>query len=111
MLISLLADWWRSCTRYVWTYIWPLDGVSSRMQYVVPLNNIIYDTDMQVLSVGMVIGEIITFYAFLYCMRSRAQRLEQGKGSLRWASLGRAIRDGGFKVAIIVRYSAVPTHS
>lgn len=43
-------------------------------------------------------------------MRSRAERFEQGKGSLRWASLGRAIRDGGFKVALVVRYSAVPTH-
>lgn len=58
----------------------------------------------------MVIGEIVTFYCFRLCLRSHAERLEQGKGSLRWASLGRAIRTGGFKVALVVRYSAVPTH-
>lgn len=43
-------------------------------------------------------------------MRSRAEKLERGKGSLRWAALGRAIRDGGFKVALVMRYSVVPPH-
>ncbi|KAF8599319.1 hypothetical protein BDV93DRAFT_449502 [Ceratobasidium sp. AG-I] len=59
---------------------------------------------------GTIIGEIITFYMFRSCLRSRAEKMEHGKGSLRWASLGRVIREGGFTTALVVRYSAIPTH-
>lgn len=60
---------------------------------------------------GTIIGEIITFFMFRSCLRSRAEKMEHGKGSLRWASLGRVIREGGFTTALVVRYSAIPTHS
>ncbi|KAF8601589.1 hypothetical protein BDV93DRAFT_524764 [Ceratobasidium sp. AG-I] len=63
-----------------------------------------------ILCVGTVVGEIITFYMFRSCLRARAEKIERGKDSPRWAALARVIREGGFLVALIVRYSAVPTH-
>ncbi|KAB5590840.1 Membrane protein TVP38 [Ceratobasidium theobromae] len=63
-----------------------------------------------VVCAGTVIGEVLTFYLFRYCLRSRTEKLERGKGSLQSAALARVIREGGFWVAIVIRYSAIPTH-
>ncbi|KAJ1302057.1 hypothetical protein OPQ81_000891 [Rhizoctonia solani] len=60
--------------------------------------------------VGTVLGEVLTFFMFRYCLRSRAEKLERGKGSPQWAALARVIREGGFWVALVIRYSAIPTH-
>ncbi|KDN40188.1 hypothetical protein RSAG8_08251, partial [Rhizoctonia solani AG-8 WAC10335] len=60
--------------------------------------------------VGTVLGEALTFFMFRYCLRSRADKLERGKGSPQWAALARVIREGGFWVALVIRYSAIPTH-
>ncbi|KAG8688691.1 Tlg2-vesicle protein [Ceratobasidium sp. 394] len=61
--------------------------------------------------VGMVIGEIITFYMFRTCLRSRAEKMERAdSGTPRFGALARVIREGGFLVALILRYSAFPTH-
>lgn len=46
---------------------------------------------------------------FRSCLRSRAEKLE--RGTPRWGALARVLREGGFLVALVVRYSAVPTHS
>ncbi|KAG9099111.1 Tlg2-vesicle protein [Ceratobasidium sp. 370] len=60
---------------------------------------------------GTVIGESITYFGFRYCFRTRAEKMGKGSnGSLRWPSLARVIREGGFIVAVVVRYSAIPTH-
>lgn len=60
---------------------------------------------------GTAIGESITFYAFRTILHSRAQKLERGEGAPRWAALARVIREGGFWAALVVRFSAIPTHS
>ncbi|CAE6458386.1 unnamed protein product [Rhizoctonia solani] len=60
--------------------------------------------------VGTILGEMLTFFMFRYCLRSRADKLERGKGSPQWAALARVIREGGFWVALVIRYSAIPTH-
>ncbi|KAG8755815.1 Tlg2-vesicle protein [Ceratobasidium sp. 428] len=60
---------------------------------------------------GTIIGESITYFGFRYCFRSRAEKMEKGRnGSLQWPSLARVIREGGFIVAVVVRYCAIPTH-
>ncbi|KAG8733751.1 Tlg2-vesicle protein [Ceratobasidium sp. 423] len=59
---------------------------------------------------GTVLGEMLTFLMFRYCLRSRADKLERGGSSPQWAALARVIREGGFWVALVIRYSAIPTH-
>jgi len=58
----------------------------------------------------MIIGESITFFMFRSCLRSRAEKMEKGSSSPRWGALARVIREGGFWVALVIRYSAFPTH-
>ncbi|KAG9076459.1 Tlg2-vesicle protein, partial [Ceratobasidium sp. UAMH 11750] len=57
---------------------------------------------------GTLIGEIGNFYAFRYCLRGRAIKMEKKNPS--YACLARVVRDGGFLVAFIVRLSAIPGH-
>ncbi|KAL4062793.1 snare associated Golgi protein-domain-containing protein [Scleroderma yunnanense] len=57
---------------------------------------------------GTFLGEIGNFYAAKYLFQSYADKKE--KSNIQYACLSRLIRDGGFKVALIVRYSAVPGH-
>ncbi|KAG8734825.1 Tlg2-vesicle protein [Ceratobasidium sp. 414] len=64
-----------------------------------------------IVCVGTVIGESITYFMFRSCLRSRAEKMERGEGGYaRLGALARVIREGGFLVALIVRYSAFPTH-
>ncbi|KAF8596806.1 hypothetical protein BDV93DRAFT_479904 [Ceratobasidium sp. AG-I] len=57
---------------------------------------------------GTLIGEIGNFYAFRYCFRGRAIKMEKKNPS--YACLARVVRDGGFLVAFVVRLSAIPGH-
>ncbi|CAE7169870.1 unnamed protein product [Rhizoctonia solani] len=57
---------------------------------------------------GTLIGEIGNFYAFRYCLRGRAIKMERKNPS--YACLARVVRDGGFLVAFVVRLSAIPGH-
>jgi uncharacterized membrane protein YdjX (TVP38/TMEM64 family) len=61
-----------------------------------------------IVSVGTLLGEIGNFYAFKYCCRSRGEKLERTK--IWYACLARVVRDGGFKIALIARLSAIPGH-
>ncbi|KAF9221083.1 hypothetical protein BS17DRAFT_785884 [Gyrodon lividus] len=57
---------------------------------------------------GTLLGEIGNFYAFRYLFQSRAEKEE--KKNIQYACLAKIVREGGFKVALIARYSAVPAH-
>jgi hypothetical protein len=46
--------------------------------------------------------------AFKYCCRARGEKLEKTK--INYACLAKVVRDGGFKVALIARFSAIPDH-
>ena len=46
--------------------------------------------------------------AFKYCCKARGEKLEKTK--ITYACLARVVRDGGFKIAVIVRMSAIPGH-
>ncbi|EKM57848.1 uncharacterized protein PHACADRAFT_89628 [Phanerochaete carnosa HHB-10118-sp] len=57
---------------------------------------------------GTFVGEIGNFYAFRYCCSARGKKYEQTQIS--YACLARIVRDGGFKIAVIARFSAIPGH-
>ncbi|KLO06843.1 hypothetical protein SCHPADRAFT_945770 [Schizopora paradoxa] len=57
---------------------------------------------------GTYLGEVGNFYAFKYLCRARGEKWE--KTRLDYACLARIVRDGGLKVAIVARFSAIPGH-
>jgi len=61
-----------------------------------------------IVAAGSFLGEIGNFYAFKYCCRARGEKLEKSK--IIYACLARVVRDGGFKIALIARLSAIPGH-
>ncbi|KDQ58840.1 hypothetical protein JAAARDRAFT_56898 [Jaapia argillacea MUCL 33604] len=61
-----------------------------------------------IVAAGTFVGEIGNFYAFKYCCRARGEKLE--KTEISYACLARVVRDGGFKIALIARLSAIPGH-
>ncbi|KAF9560438.1 hypothetical protein CPC08DRAFT_690092 [Agrocybe pediades] len=61
-----------------------------------------------IVAAGTFLGEVGNFYAFKYCCRARGEKLERTK--ITYACLARVVRDGGFKIALIARLSAIPGH-
>ncbi|PPQ67777.1 hypothetical protein CVT25_009080 [Psilocybe cyanescens] len=61
-----------------------------------------------IVAAGTFLGEVGNFYAFKYCCRSRGEKMERTK--ITYACLARVVRDGGFKIALIARLSAIPGH-
>ena len=46
--------------------------------------------------------------AFRYCCAARGEKLEKTK--IQYGCLAKVVRDGGFKIALIARFSAIPGH-
>ncbi|EIN03921.1 hypothetical protein PUNSTDRAFT_128506 [Punctularia strigosozonata HHB-11173 SS5] len=61
-----------------------------------------------IVAAGTFIGELGNFYAFKYCCRARGEKME--KTNIGYACLAKVVRDGGFKIALIARLSAIPGH-
>ncbi|OCH86161.1 hypothetical protein OBBRIDRAFT_797454 [Obba rivulosa] len=61
-----------------------------------------------IVAAGTFLGELGNFYAFKYCCSARGEKLE--RTDTRYACLARVVRDGGFKIALIARFSAIPGH-
>ncbi|KAF9039593.1 hypothetical protein BDZ89DRAFT_1156808 [Hymenopellis radicata] len=61
-----------------------------------------------IVAAGTFIGEVGNFYAFKYCCRARGEKMERTK--IPYACLAKVVRDGGFKIALIARLSAIPGH-
>ncbi|KAG8960362.1 Tlg2-vesicle protein [Tulasnella sp. 419] len=61
-----------------------------------------------IVAAGTFIGEIGNFYAFRYVCQARGDKIE--KSNLSYACLAKVIREGGFLVALVARYSAIPGH-
>ncbi|KAJ7902814.1 hypothetical protein B0H14DRAFT_1148573 [Mycena olivaceomarginata] len=57
---------------------------------------------------GTFLGEVGNFYAFKWCCRARGEKMERTQIS--YACLARCVRTGGFKIALIARFSAIPGH-
>ncbi|RDX41844.1 hypothetical protein OH76DRAFT_178828 [Lentinus brumalis] len=61
-----------------------------------------------IVAAGTFIGEIITYYTFRYCCRARGEKTEAK--SLKYALISGVVREGGLPMAILVRFSAIPSH-
>ncbi|KAF8524914.1 hypothetical protein BU17DRAFT_42509 [Hysterangium stoloniferum] len=61
-----------------------------------------------IVSAGTFLGEVGNFYAFKYLCRSRGEKLE--KTNLSYGCLAQVVREGGFKMALIIRLSVIPGH-
>jgi len=61
-----------------------------------------------IVSAGTFLGEVGNFYAFKYCCKARGEKMERKKPW--YGALAKIVRDGGFKVALIARLSAIPGH-
>ncbi|KAF7305550.1 hypothetical protein HMN09_00807900 [Mycena chlorophos] len=57
---------------------------------------------------GTFLGEVGNFYAFKYCCRARGEKMERTQ--IPYACLAHCVRTGGFKIALIARFSAIPGH-
>lgn len=61
-----------------------------------------------IVAAGTLIGEIINFFVFRYFCFARGKKIENK--SFFYACVSSAIRHGGFKMAALARYSAIPAH-
>ncbi|KAI0346223.1 hypothetical protein BDW22DRAFT_1323747, partial [Trametopsis cervina] len=61
-----------------------------------------------IVAAGTFLGEVANFYAFKHCCAARGEKLEKTK--LQYACLAKVVREGGFKIALIARFSAIPGH-
>lgn len=57
---------------------------------------------------GTFLGEVANFYTFKHFCQARGDKLQ--KDSIMYAALCKVIRERGFKVALVARYSAIPGH-
>ncbi|KAF9072462.1 hypothetical protein BDP27DRAFT_1445699 [Rhodocollybia butyracea] len=57
---------------------------------------------------GTLLGEIANFATFKYCCGARARKYEQK--TISYACLSKLVREGGFKIAVIARFSIIPPH-
>lgn len=57
---------------------------------------------------GTFLGEMGNFFAFKYLCRARAEKAE--KSSIFYGCLAQIVRDGGFKMALLIRLSVIPGH-
>ncbi|KAK6907837.1 hypothetical protein I203_101838 [Kwoniella mangroviensis CBS 8507] len=57
---------------------------------------------------GTLLGEIGNFYAFKYCLRSTAAKYE--KNNFNYACMAHVVREGGFWMIFVIRFSAIPGH-
>ncbi|OCH95483.1 hypothetical protein OBBRIDRAFT_720572 [Obba rivulosa] len=61
-----------------------------------------------IVAAGTIIGELISFQVFRHCCIARNNKME--KTNIKYACLAKVVRQGGFKVVLIMRYSAIPSH-
>ncbi|KAI0655282.1 hypothetical protein C8Q70DRAFT_436819 [Cubamyces menziesii] len=61
-----------------------------------------------IVAAGTLLGELANFFVFKWLCMSRGKKWELKR--LQYALLAEVVRQGGFKVAVIVRLSAIPGH-
>ncbi|OCH86170.1 hypothetical protein OBBRIDRAFT_797465 [Obba rivulosa] len=61
-----------------------------------------------IVSAGTLLGEVISFLVFRYACATRTAKLEQK--NLTYACLAKVVQHGGFKIVLVMRYSAIPSH-
>ncbi|PAV20655.1 hypothetical protein PNOK_0328200 [Pyrrhoderma noxium] len=61
-----------------------------------------------IVAFGTLLGDIIIFFFFRALCMARCEKYE--KTNISYGCLARSLREGGFKLAIIARFSAYPSH-
>ncbi|EIW57506.1 uncharacterized protein TRAVEDRAFT_21099 [Trametes versicolor FP-101664 SS1] len=61
-----------------------------------------------IVAAGTIIGELINYFVFRYFCTARSRGWEEKK--LRYGLLAEVVRQGGFVMAVVLRYSAIPGH-
>ncbi|KAJ6588991.1 hypothetical protein B0H19DRAFT_226984 [Mycena capillaripes] len=61
-----------------------------------------------IVAAGTILGEIATYCFFKYCCGARGKRLELS--NMPYGTLAHIVREGGLVIAIIVRFSSLPSH-
>ncbi|KAF9524216.1 snare associated Golgi protein-domain-containing protein, partial [Crepidotus variabilis] len=61
-----------------------------------------------IVAAGTFLGELANYFVFRYFCKARSEKIEKQK--IFYACLSRVIRDGGFWIALVARYSAIPPH-
>ncbi|KAH9887697.1 hypothetical protein C8Q73DRAFT_668703 [Cubamyces lactineus] len=61
-----------------------------------------------IVAAGTLLGELANFFVFKWFCMSRGKKWEDTR--LQYALLSEVVRQGGFKIAVIVRLSAIPGH-
>ncbi|KAG1744957.1 uncharacterized protein EDB91DRAFT_169072 [Suillus paluster] len=57
---------------------------------------------------GTFVGEVANFYTFKHICQARGDKLQNN--NIMYAALCRVVRERGFKVVLVARYSAIPGH-
>ncbi|KAF8181965.1 hypothetical protein K438DRAFT_1767693 [Mycena galopus ATCC 62051] len=57
---------------------------------------------------GTLLGECANFFTFKYACRARGEKIE--KANLQFGLMAFVVRRGGFLIALMIRYSAIPSH-
>ncbi|KAJ6631535.1 hypothetical protein B0H10DRAFT_1938399 [Mycena sp. CBHHK59/15] len=61
-----------------------------------------------IVAVGTLLGEIANFFVFKYACTARGNKMEAK--DLSYGLLAHIVRNGGFLVVLVIRYSAIPPH-
>ncbi|KAI0326157.1 hypothetical protein GY45DRAFT_1374182 [Cubamyces sp. BRFM 1775] len=61
-----------------------------------------------IVAAGTLLGELANYYVFRWFCMTRGRKIEAK--SLQYALLAEVVRQGGFKIAVLVRLSAIPGH-
>ncbi|KZP17673.1 hypothetical protein FIBSPDRAFT_830231 [Athelia psychrophila] len=58
--------------------------------------------------IGQFLGELLNFFLFKYLCKARSDKMR--KSSIKYEALARIFEDGGLLVAVVARYSIIPSH-
>ncbi|KAI0316877.1 hypothetical protein OF83DRAFT_1030161, partial [Amylostereum chailletii] len=61
-----------------------------------------------IVTAGTLPRELANFFAFRWCLLSRAEKFE--KKNIRYSILSYVLRKGGWKIAVMARLSVIPPH-
>ncbi|KAF7981311.1 hypothetical protein HWV62_34245 [Athelia sp. TMB] len=62
-----------------------------------------------IVAAGIFLGELANYFTFKYLCQGRSEKLK--KTNIRYACLTRVIQEGGLPIAIVSRYSVIPSHA
>ncbi|KAF7336233.1 hypothetical protein MVEN_02171200 [Mycena venus] len=59
-------------------------------------------------ALGTVLGEVANYFVFKYACSARGRKLEEK--NIEYGALAHVVRQGGFWIVLVMRYSAIPAH-